>query len=100
MPRPPFRATTYHRYAASLFGIDGVILMGHKIVIPAAFQQSILNALHAVHQGLGAMCARAADSVFWPNITTDIARTRNQCAQCNRSSKVKRHTNTNQCHPS
>ena len=60
--------------------------MEHRIVILAALQPSILNALHAAHQGVGAMCARAIDSVFWFN-TIYITRTRNQCAQCNRAAK-------------
>ncbi|KAK3690843.1 hypothetical protein RRG08_021542 [Elysia crispata] len=84
----PSELQPYHRYAASLFCIHGDILTGHRIVILAALQPSILNALHAAHQGVVAMCARTADSVFWPNITTNITRTRNQCAQCNRAAKA------------
>ncbi|GFO12503.1 retrovirus-related pol polyprotein from [Plakobranchus ocellatus] len=59
--------------------------MGHRIVIPASLRPSILNALHAAHQGIGAMCARAADSVFWPNITTDITCIREECTKCHRT---------------
>ena len=77
----------FQRYASSLCCVDGVILMGHRIVIPEALKPSILNALHAAHQGVGAMCARAGDSIFWPNITTDITRTREECTHCHRSAK-------------
>ena len=77
----------FQRYSQSLCCIDGVILMGHRIVIPASLRPSILSALHAAHQGVGAMCARAADSVFWPNITTDITRIREECAHCHRAAK-------------
>ena len=33
------------------------------------------------------MCTRAADSVFWPNITTDITRIRDECTHCHRAAK-------------
>ncbi|XP_014678331.1 PREDICTED: uncharacterized protein LOC106818127 [Priapulus caudatus] len=77
----------YHRYAASLCVVDGVILMGQRIVIPPALRTQILNALHAAHQGVSAMRARAMDSVYWPDITVDIARVRDQCAHCHQTAK-------------
>ncbi len=42
-----------------------------------------LNALHAAHQGISGMTARAESSLFWLGITRDIADTRNRCAICN-----------------
>ena len=77
----------YHRIADSLCSVDGVILSGGRIVIPASLRRNITDALHAAHQGVSAMCARAADSVFWPNITVDIQRTRDECDHCHRSAK-------------
>ncbi|MCW4345270.1 MAG: RNase H-like domain-containing protein, partial [Candidatus Thiodiazotropha endolucinida] len=77
----------YHRFAASLCVVDGVVLMGQRIVIPPTLRQPILNALHAAHQGVSAMRARAMDSVYWPDITIDIARVRDQCAYCHRIAK-------------
>ena len=81
----PLRA--YHRFSNSLCCADGVILMGQRIVIPAALRRNILSALHAAHQGVGAMSARAADSVFWPNLSADITRVREDCAHCHRIAK-------------
>ena len=77
----------YHRISGSLYCSDGVILMGQRIIIPSSLRPSILEALHAAHQGISAMCARAADSVYWPNITTDISRIRNECGNCHRVAK-------------
>ncbi|VDH97839.1 Hypothetical predicted protein [Mytilus galloprovincialis] len=56
----------YHRFASSLCTVDGVVLMGQRIVIPPALRKPVLNALHAAHQGVSAMRARAMDSVYWP----------------------------------
>ena len=77
----------YHRFAASLCVVDGVILMGQRIVVPPSLRQPVLNALHAAHQGVSAMRARAIDSVYWPDITNDIARIRDQCTHCHRMAK-------------
>ncbi len=77
----------YHRYSESLCSLDGVVLMGDWIVILPTLRRDILDALHSAHQGINAMCARAADSVFWPSITTDITRIRDQCGNCNRVAK-------------
>ncbi|XP_013385575.1 uncharacterized protein LOC106155332 [Lingula anatina] len=83
----PIEIRPYHRHTASLCVVNGVILMGQRIVIPRALRTPILNALHAAHQGISAMQSRAADSVFWPNISVDIARVRDQCAHCHRMAK-------------
>ena len=77
----------YHRFAASLCVVDGVVLMGQRVVIPPALRPSVLHALHAAHQGVNAMRARAMDSVYWPDITVDIARVRDCCAHCHRMAK-------------
>ena len=88
LPRDlPVALRPYHRYSSSLCCVDGVILMGQRIVIPVSLRPSILSALHAAHQGVGSMLARAADSVFWPNISTDITRIREECAHCHRVAK-------------
>jgi hypothetical protein len=83
----PAALRPYHRFAASLSVVDGVVLMGQRIVIPPALRQSILNALHAAHQGFSAMRATAMDSVYWPDITIDIARIRDQCTHCHPTAK-------------
>ena len=77
----------YHRISGSLSVLDGVILTGNRIIVPASLRQNIAEALHAAHQGVNAMCARAADTVYWPNITTDIQRVRDHCAHCHRIAK-------------
>ena len=77
----------YHRLASSIYCLDGVIMTGHRIIVPKALQPLILEALHAAHQGVSAMSARAADSIFWPNISIDIQRIRDECTHCHRVAK-------------
>ena len=77
----------YHKYAAHLYEVDGVVMMNNRIVVPTALREQLLLSLHAAHQGIGSMCQRAADSIFWPNITVDITRVRNECEHCHRMAK-------------
>ena len=83
----PAELRPFHRFASSFCVVDGVVLMGQRIVIPLALRTPILKALHAAHQGVSAMRARAMDSVYWPDITIDIARVRDQCTHCHQAAK-------------
>ena len=51
----------YQRISGSLSVVDGVILAGSRLVVPASLRPNILSALHAAHQGVSAMSARATD---------------------------------------
>ena len=77
----------YHRHAPHLYEVDGVIMLNQRIVIPSSLRQQLLLSLHAAHQGVGAMNQRAAQSIFWPGISTDITRIRSECDQCHRMAK-------------
>ena len=77
----------YHRYISHIYEVDDVLMMGNRIIIPKSLQEQLLNSLHAAHQGVGAMCERAKDSIFWPNISVDITRVRNECEHCHRMAK-------------
>ena len=83
----PKNLRQFHQYTDQLYIIDGVIMLGKRIVIPNSLQPEVLTSLHAAHQGVNAMCQRASDCVFWPGITTDITRTRNECIECHRIAK-------------
>ena len=77
----------YHRYASHIYEVDDVVMMGNRIIIPTSLREQLLDSLHAAHQGVGAMCERARDSIFWPNISVDITRVRNSCEHCHRMAK-------------
>ena len=58
----------FHHYATSLSCLDGVVLMGHRIIIPTSLRKNILSSLHAAHQGVGAMSTSCRLSVLaWYN---------------------------------
>ena len=72
----------YWQYRDRLSLVDDVILMDHRIVIPQALRNEVLQALHAAHQGTNRMYSRALGAVFWPGMTKDIESTRSRCHDC------------------
>ena len=82
MPHP---LREYYQHREHLYSVDNVIMYKGRIVIPPKLRQDILAALHAAHQGVTAMTARAEASVFWPGISSTITSTREECNQCNRN---------------
>ena len=74
----------YHQFRDHLYTMDGVVVYKDRVVIPPALRQDSLTALHAAHQGVSSMIARAEASVFWPEITPAITTHRNSCNQCSR----------------
>jgi len=53
-------------------------------LIPPSLRDEVLAALHAAHQGVTSMTARAESSIFWPGIAPAIAALRAGCYRCNR----------------
>ena len=77
--------SSYLRYKDSLFTQNGVVIYQDRVVIPKSLRSSVLDSLHAAHQGTSAMQMRAQSIVFWPGITGDIESKRRSCSDCNRN---------------
>jgi len=61
---------------------NGLALKGERIVVPFSLRRSVLQDLHAAHQGLTRTKQRARQSVFWPNLTNDIDNLIRSCPEC------------------
>ena len=66
-----------------LYIVDNLLMYGNRLVIPASLRKEVLECLHAAHQGVAGMKARAATCVYWPGISADISNRRIQCRTCN-----------------
>ena len=82
MEQLPANLADFWRHRKSLSVLDEVVMMGERIVIPPSLRQEILDHLHGAHQGVRAMTSRAQASVFWPGISSDIAKRRQICRTC------------------
>ena len=61
---------------------QGVLLYNWRTVIPRTLRREVLEGLHAGHQGVVSMRARAAESVFWPGLDRAIQDYRDRCRTC------------------
>ena len=82
----PVSIRQFHQYRHELSTTNGVAIYKDRIIIPPALRHAVLAALHAAHQGVSMMTARAEISIFWPGMTEDIAKVRNECGHCHRMS--------------
>jgi hypothetical protein len=61
---------------------EGVVLYGHRTVIPNEMRKQVLADLHAAHPGISRMLARARQSVYWPGIERAVEHTVKNCDAC------------------
>ena len=62
---------------------DGVIVRGHRVVVPESLQELYIDLLHTGHPNAEATKRRAIDTVYWPEISADIERRVSECSVCN-----------------
>ena len=82
----PKHLRSYYRFLKDLSSIDGVITYKKRVLVPPNLRQEVIENLHSAHQGVTSMISRAESSVFWPGITTDIYKVRDQCTHCSQMS--------------
>lgn len=79
----PSELHEYWNFRDELTFIDGVILKGHRIVIPASCREQMLQKIHdSSHLGVEKCLQRARDTMFWPNISNDVKNTVLKCTVC------------------
>ena len=61
---------------------DGLILLDRRIVIPLSHRKRVLRCLHAAHQGVVGMKARANIYVYWPRMDAAIRNYHASCCVC------------------
>ena len=69
----------FFKFRDNLSVAQGVILYKDRVVVPRALRREILEGLHAGHQGVVSMRARAANCVFWPGLDQAIQNMRRRC---------------------
>lgn len=76
------QARQYWNFRDELSEYDGILLKGHKVIIPASEKLNILAQLHAGHQGIQRTIAIARNHVFWLNMAKDITEFIGRCSAC------------------
>ena len=77
---------------------DGIVMKGHKAVIPQSLHKEYINIVHKGHPGIEATKRRARSVIFWPTMSNDINGELLSCAVCN-STKSHQRKEPLQLHP-
>jgi hypothetical protein len=78
----PPALTPYHDYRDELTVQDGIVLRGHKVVIPVSMRREMKEKVHAGHLGINACIRRAKDMIFWPGMSKDVRQFVESCDVC------------------
>ena len=66
----------YYHHHHALVPVGPMPLLHDRPLIPVNLRQEMMDHLHAGHAGATGMFARASNSVYWPNMRTDLVRHR------------------------
>ena len=61
---------------------DGIILRGHRVIIPTSMRREIKEKVHAGHLGINSCIRRAKDMVYWPGVSKEIRQFVESCDTC------------------
>ena len=64
--------------------VEGLLLMGTRLVIPQVLRKEMLDRVHEGHQGIVKCRALARTCIWWPGISKDIATLVEKCSACER----------------
>ncbi|KAJ8046887.1 hypothetical protein HOLleu_05717 [Holothuria leucospilota] len=64
---------------------DNVILKGDRIVVPKSARHAICRELHSANLGLESTLRLARESLYWPNMTSELKDYISKCETCNTS---------------
>lgn len=61
---------------------DGCLMWGHRVVIPVALRDKLLNELHSIHMGIVKMKSLARSYMWWPLMDKQIESIAKSCKLC------------------
>ncbi len=62
---------------------EGCIMRGHRVIIPKALRERVLEELHEGHLGIVKMKELARSHIWWPGLDKDIESLAKSCEPCN-----------------
>ena len=77
--------SSFSRFKEELSISDGVILRDHRLVIPSALQQKVIDIAHHTHQGIVKTKQLIREKVWFPNIDKLVDETVQKCIPCQSS---------------
>ena len=75
-------ARPFYALRGELSIYDGLLLRGSRILIPESLRKEMLEKVHLGHMGITKCRERAAQSIWWPQIGSDIKDRVASCRHC------------------
>ena len=72
----PEHIRIYYHHRHVLVPVGPVLLLHDPPLIPVSLREEVMNPLHSSHAGVTSMHARASNTVYWPNMRSDLTRKR------------------------
>ena len=72
----------FYYYRECLSIVDGVIMKGQRVIIPASLRCQTLETLHSSHMGVTKTIECARTRLFWPNMQKAIITHLSSCHPC------------------
>ena len=75
-------AAIYYDIRDELVIQDGLLFRGDRLVVSTALRKRMLQTLHSSHQGIESTLRRAIETIYWPNMKSDIKDFTSECETC------------------
>ena len=72
----------YWNVRAELTVVDNIVYKGMQIVMPSVLCKDMLRKVHEGHMGIEECRRRARESMYWPNMNSDVSLMVEHCDQC------------------
>ena len=82
---PPLRP--YWQFRGEITMGDGLLLRGHRIIVPHSLQAEALSKLHEGHQGIIRCRLRAKISIWWLGLSHQLTQLVERCSDCAKKHK-------------
>ena len=77
--------SSFARFASEISVTDGVVLRGHRIIIPNSLQKRVISIAHQAHQGIVKTKQCIREKVWFPGIDSMVEETIKACIPCQAS---------------
>ncbi|KAJ8361627.1 hypothetical protein SKAU_G00181520 [Synaphobranchus kaupii] len=79
----PLIAREYWPFRDEISVQNGVLFRGQKVIIPKSLRPEMLTRIHSSHIGGEACYRHAQETLYWPNMQTEIKDFVSTCSTCN-----------------
>ncbi|KAJ8369334.1 hypothetical protein SKAU_G00093620 [Synaphobranchus kaupii] len=79
----PLIAREYWPFRDEISVQNGVLFPGQKVIIPKSLRPEMLTRIHSSHIGGEACYRHAQETLYWPNMQTEIKDFVSTCSTCN-----------------